>query len=334
MSLNIGVLGAGFIGDIHLSCWEKIDGAEVKGVAEKSESRREMVSEGYGFGTYENPDALFEGEELDVVDVCLPTPMHKKIIEKAVHNVSAIICEKPIARRMNEANEMKEIARRNGVELYIGHVVRFFPEYVKMRNRITEGEVGHPGVIRTFRGGASPFGRAKWYKEVDKSGRILVDMLIHDFDWLRWTVGEVQSVYTKGLSFEKKEKDMALVNLRFKNGSIAHVEGSWAHPEDYPFTTKVEVAGSDGLLTFDSNNSVPLEVYKYEGEGGSGTGAPESPLSRNPWCKQLDHFLESFRLGRQPRVTVEDSIEALKISLSALKSLESGEPVKVGDISG
>lgn len=333
MSFNIGVLGAGFMGDVHLNCWKNIDQVEVKGVVDQKPSRRESVSDNYGVTTCETIEELLEEEELDLMDICLPTPMHRKATEVAVESVEGIICEKPIARTLDEALAMKKITRQNDVNLYIGHVVRFFPEYVKMRDRILDGEIGHVGMVRTFRGGAAPFGRAEWYRETDQSGGILLDMLIHDLDWLRWSVGEVKSVFTKGLSRDSENKDLALINTRFKNGVIAHVEGSWAHPEGFPFTTKVDAAGSDGLLTFDSNSSVPLEIYRSKSEGSSGTGAPESPLTTNPWCKQLNHFVNCFSNQSQPRVTVEDSIKALKISLSAMKSLETGKPVEVGDIS-
>src|SRR6056297_2869870 len=145
MSLNIGVFGAGFIGDIHLDCWKDIDEVEVKGVVDKKPSNRKKASDSYGVPGYESSKELLEREDLDLVDICLPTHLHKEATELASDYVEGIICEKPIARDLDEALAMKEITRQKDVNLYIGHVVRFFPEYVKMRNRILEGEIGHVG---------------------------------------------------------------------------------------------------------------------------------------------------------------------------------------------
>lgn len=334
MSFQIGVVGTGFIGEIHLSCLKEIEGVKIAGIAEKDKERRAEIVEQYDVDGFEELSTMLERSQLDSVDICLPTPLHKPAIEKSAEHVDSIICEKPIARSLSEGLDISRVADEENLDLYIGHVLRFFPEYLSMKKEIDKGAVGKVGVVRTFRGGIPPAKRAEWYSNLEKSGRILVDMLIHDFDWLQWAIGEIDSVYTKGLSLEGGNRDIALVNVSFENGAIGHVEGSWAHPANFPFTTRVEIAGEEGLIDFDSNESAPLNYY-LEDKGNKGnTGAPRSPLAHNPWCLELEHFIDCMRNSEEPRVTLEDSIQALKVSLAALESLKREKPIDMGGFNG
>jgi predicted dehydrogenase len=331
--VNIGVVGLGFMGVRHLSCFKQLGNVKIGGVADKVKGQREEISRKFSCKSYEDSYQLIAQGNVDVIDICTPTYLHKELAIAAAEEGKNIICEKPIARTLEDAKEMAQVAEKNKVKFFVGHVVRFFPEYAKIRECIKAGEVGTPRVIRMFRGGASPVSGAKWYSDLEKSGGVLVDMLIHDFDWLRWTIGEVKSVYTQGLSLEKGDKDLALVNVKFKSGVLAHVEGSWAHPPDFPFTTKVEVAGTKGLIWHDSSESVPLKTFTEKTKEGR-IKVPESPLARNPWYLELEHFINCIKKDEEPLLTVEDAIEALKISLAALKSLEKQKPVKVGELDG
>jgi len=325
---SIGVVGLGFIGNVHLSCFQQMEGIRIGGVADEVRERGEKSSKYYGCKLYEDCSQLIRADDVDIIDICVPTYLHKQLAVATAKEGKDIICEKPIARTIIDAKEMAQASRENNVRLFIGHVVRFFPEYAKIRECIRAGEVGKPGMVRTFRGGASPLSRASWYNDVGKSGGLLVDMLIHDFDWLRWTFGEIKSVYAQGSSL--KEKEVVLVNVRFKNGIIAHVEGSWAHPANFPFTTRVEVTGTQGLIQYDSNNSAPVKVFSEK--AGEATKAPESPLSKSPWCLELEHFIECLRKNEKPLVTIDDAIEALRISMVALCSLKEKRPVLVSDL--
>ena len=134
--------------------------------------------------------------------------------------------EKPIARTIEDAREILDAFSGEGPRLFVGHVVRFFPEYVRIKNKIDAGELGTIGVVRTSR--RSPFltGWNDWYADWRVSGGVLVDLLIHDFDFLRWALGNVERVYACSvLGGEYNRRDYALVTLRFESSAIAHVEG-------------------------------------------------------------------------------------------------------------
>lgn len=332
--LHIGVIGLGFMGQVHLENYAKMEGVQIQGVADLIEDKVDRLATQHRCQGFKSAEELIADRAINVVDICTPTPTHRDLALLAAQNRKHIICEKPIARQITEAQEMVQTAKEQGVKLLIGHVVRFFPEYIKLRELVLAGEIGTPGIVRTFRGGASPIPQASWYGNPEESGGLIVDMLIHDFDWLRWTFGEVEHVYARGLSLQplKEGQDLALVILRFKSGLLAHVEGSWSYPSTFPFTTRVEIAGNKGLLHYDSQESAPLHIFREAIGEGIGIRAPESPLAKNPYFSELKYFIKCIQRHEFPIIGAQDAIEALRIALAALKSLETNQTVRVGDI--
>jgi len=154
-------------------------------------------------------------------------------------------------------------------------------------------------------------------------------MIIHDFDFLRWCFGGVERVYAKGLvnTHHFGKVDYALVTFRFASGLIAHVEGSWSHPGG--FRTRCEIAGTKGLLSFDSQRDVPLRVETPAQATGGGVAVPESPVLEDPYSLELKHFIDCVKEGRAPCITAEDAYEALEMALAALESIETGRPVSL-----
>ena len=143
-----------------------------------------------------------------------------------------------------------------------------------------------------------------------------MDLVIHDFDFLRWALGEVERVYARGmLGREYNRLDYALVTLRFEGGAIAHVEGHWGYPG--PFNYSIEVAGSSALLTADSTEPAPLELIGRAAPGE----APDLASGKSPYQKELEHFVHCIESKEEPIVQSQDACEALRISLAATESV-------------
>ncbi len=321
--MRVGVVGAGFIGAIHLSAYANMPGVEVVGVAD---ARPETAAAGaaiVGGRAYPSYEDLVAAEDVEVVDVCLPTAYHRELALRAAREGRHVILEKPIARTIEDAEAILEAFSGTENRLFVGHVVRFFPEYVRIKAMMDAGDLGTVGVARTSR--RSPFlmGWNDWYADWRMSGGVLLDLVIHDFDFLRWTLGEVQRVYARGvLGREFNRLDYALVTLRFEGGAIAHVEGQWGYPG--PFNYSVEVAGSRALVTADSTQSEPFELL-----GGS-TGPGESPdflTGKSPFQTELEHFIRCIATGEESVVEPNDAYEALRIGLAATESVLTGRPV-------
>ncbi|WP_152658417.1 Gfo/Idh/MocA family protein [Oceanobacillus sp. CFH 90083] len=325
--MNILVLGTGTMGNAHAAAYAEMEGITLSGIVGAHVEKAEQLAEKYGtkaFSSYEK--AKQEIPDIDVVSICLPTSLHKETVFQVARDKFHIICEKPLTRHLADAREMIDFCQQQGVHLFVGHVVRFFPEYVRAKEIIDSQKIGEPVIARTTRGGAFPNASKDWYANFEKSGGLILDMVIHDFDFLRWCFGEVERVYAKTSRGRVAGKmEYALITLRFENGVIAHVEGTWAHQN---FHTKLEIAGKQGIIQHDSTSVNPVVIEKGSStEAAGGVAVPSSPTKYSPYYLELAHFISCIKEGKAARVTAEDAYKAMEISLAALQSIASGEPV-------
>ena len=215
--------------------------------------------------------------------------------------------------------------------LFIAHVVRFFPQYARAKALMDAGELGRPGVLRTIRAGSFPRpDSTTWYEDFERSGGVVMDLSIHDLDFARWIFGEVERVYARGLTFTDRNKsDHCLITLRFKNGAIGHIEGSWGFPPGQ-FNTALEIAGEGTLLEWDSRDGSPLTVQLDQNKVGDekvpGSDSPLYPTD-DPYYQELKHVLECLEADEPFLVTPQDGLMALKLSLAAIESVKTGQPV-------
>ncbi|RNA67674.1 Gfo/Idh/MocA family protein [Alteribacter keqinensis] len=325
--VKIVLVGTGTMGGVHAGAYSKMDDVTIAGIVDKDEKALDAMVRAYNSKGFTSVEELIEsGLEFDLIDICLPTPLHSRVAKLAADAGKSIICEKPLARTVEEARELVDYCEEKDVKLFVGHVVRFFHEYSYVKKRVEEGAVGKPCIARTFRGGAFPQGRENWYADPENSGGLVLDMIIHDFDFLRWCFGEVERVTARGLlEYVEKGLDYALATIVFKNGVMAHVEGSWAHEG---FSTALEIAGEDGVLELPNsrNASVELEQRKVSLSEG-GVMVPKSPVVDDPYYLELKHFIECWKTGEIPLVTADDACEALKIAHAVLESIKTKEPV-------
>ncbi|RDW21426.1 gfo/Idh/MocA family oxidoreductase [Oceanobacillus arenosus] len=324
--LNTLVIGAGTMGSTHAAAYVKMEDVTLVGIVDTNLAKARDLAEKLGtkaFQTYE--EAVGNLMSIDVVSVCVPTPVHKEYVMKAADENRHVICEKPLARSLSDARDMIHYCQDKGVKLFVGHVVRFFPEYVRAKQVVDEGKIGNPAVIRTTRGGGFPIASNDWYSDFNSSGGLVLDMIIHDFDFLRWCFGEVERVYAKSSRTRVFEKlEYALVTLRFESGAIAHVEGTWAHQG---FSTRFEIAGKEGIIEYDSAKVAPVVASKKESVSSGGVAVPESPMKNNPYFTELQHFINCINTDTKPIVSAEDAYKAMEISLAALESIETGKAV-------
>ena len=322
--MRVGLVGAGFMGGVHLNAYAGIPEVEVVGVADARVKAAVAGAEIVGARPYASYEELVAAEDVEVVDVCLPTAFHRDLALRAAGEGRHVILEKPIARTMEDAQQILDAFSGSGPRLFVGHVVRFFPEYVGIKQKIDAGDLGNVGVIRTSR--RSPFllGWNDWYADWRMSGGVLLDLVIHDFDYLRWTLGEVERVYARGmLGREYNRLDYVLATLRFESGAIAHVEGHWGYPGSFNYS--IEVAGSDALLSVDSTEPASLQLI-----GGAQNEVPDLASGKSPYAKELEHFIHCIATGEEPIVRAQDAREALRIGLAATESVLTGEPVTLG----
>jgi UDP-N-acetylglucosamine 3-dehydrogenase len=334
--VKVGIIGAGTMGRIHAGHWARLP-VELAGFYSRTLVRAQAIAPVFGGCAFPSLEALLS--EVDVVDVCTPTPTHKQMVLAAAAAGKHVICEKPLARHLRDAEAMVAACAAAGIRLFVAHAVRFFPEYARAKEILDAGTLGRPGVIRTVRGGNFPAPDTEnWFADFERSGGVIMDMLIHDIDYVRWCFGEIKTVFARGLTFSGVPRaDHVLLMVRFHNGAIGHLEGSWAFPPGN-FRTRLEIAGDGGLLEVDSLDSLPFSVtLKQQGTSlTAGVPVPESPMhpTDDPYYQEIAHFFSCLESGADFVVSPQDALEAMRVAMAALKSLRTGRPVDMGTFEG
>ena len=327
--MKIGIVGAGFMGSTHAAAWVETP-AHLVGITAETCAECENLANQYQLEVY--PDLTSMLEHVDVVDICTPTHLHTGMILQSAVAGKHVICEKPLSRTVAEGQQAIRACKQAGVKLLVAHVVRFFPQYALAKSAVDEGQIGKPSVIRLSRGSFRPKKPVgNWFLEESKSGGILMDMMIHDYDYARWIAGEVVSVYARKISTGHKEASVeyGLAILRHKNGALSHIAGGWAYPPP-TFRTHIELAGDQGLIEFDSDDTAPIrDLIRRPTADAPDVGLPSSPTSESPYTTQIKEFYRALYDGSPVRVTPEDGLAAVQIAEAAIQSAESGLAVEI-----
>jgi predicted dehydrogenase len=327
---GIAILGAGAIAGYHLRASQDLPDARVTWVADLDRGKAEALAATCEARATVDPAEAVAAPDVEAVIVAVPTPAHRALVELAAFHGKAVLCEKPLARTLEDAEAIVAVCRRAGVRLMVGQVVRFFPEYARLHQALREDAIGRVGVVRAARIGIAPAGSRAWFGDFAASGGVVLDMMIHELDLLRWWFGEVSRVYATGFgaAAPASGRDHAQALIRFAGGTIAHVEASWSHAA---FRTTIELAGVYGILRHDSEESAALR-FDLPGDGSAGPSVARrgaDPIE--PWRRQLRHFLDRLDDGAPFLVGGEDGAGAVELALAALTSIRTGRPVHFVD---
>lgn len=321
--MKIGIVGAGSMGVAHAASWARTD-ATLTGVLAQTPANAGALAAQFGARVYSSLAALLA--DVDVVDICSPTPAHYEMALQAAAAGKHIVCEKPLARTTRQAREMLAACHAAGAQLLVAHVVRYFPEYGLAKNRVLRGEVGKVGLIRLSRRSARPLKPAdNWFFNEEMSGGVLMDLMIHDYDFARWVAGDVASVHARKVAthYPDAQTDYGIVTLKHRGGAISHVTGTWAYPPP-GFRTRIEITGDAGHIEFDSADRASI-AKKMALEAGLPSSAPPE----SPYTAQIKEFYAVLRGLAQPRVSAEDGLAAVQIAEAALESARLGKEVDV-----
>jgi predicted dehydrogenase len=272
-------------------------------------------------------EAAIADPEVDAVDVCLPTPVHRNAAERALAAGKHVLLEKPIALTLDDADAIVGAAERSGSLFMVGLVLRFWPEYVELQRRLAAGELGRPRAVAASRL-SPPADWNEWMRDRAQSGGTPVDLMIHDFDQLNWLLGTPRSVYA---SEPAPGHVHAVVDY---GGASGVVEGSMSMPRSYPFSSNIRVLCDGGVAEY-AFSAAPAEDGGNIGAATAPRGLrlyrdgaePETvPVeSADPWGPEIAYFVECVEQGRRPEQgTGEQAREALRVALAVRRSLESG----------
>jgi predicted dehydrogenase len=323
--MRVGIAGTGTMGEVHAAAWRRTD-AELIGCTSAHSDQAAALADRYKMrGSADYAELL---NDVEIVDICTPTPLHKPMVLEAAKAGKHVICEKPIALTPEDARSMIMACNEAGVRFFVGMVVRFFPQYRLAKELVANGRIGKLGVLRLKRVAYVPQKPAEnWYFDATRSGGMVVDLMIHDFDYARWLADEVERVYARRTRSTEGPAQYVQATLRFRNGAIALVEGGWAYPPGI-FRTGLDLSGTDGLIEWNSDQPSPvLTFFPPKPSETDSVGLPVSGLAEDPYTAEIRHAYVAIQAGTDFEVTAEDALEALRISLAVEESLSTGKPV-------
>ncbi|MEX2541217.1 MAG: Gfo/Idh/MocA family oxidoreductase [Trueperaceae bacterium] len=329
--MRVGIVGAGSMGEAHAAGWRATD-ARLVGFVSQGHASAERLAERHGARAYRTLDELLS--DVDVVDLCVPSDLHHPMTLEAAAAGVHVVCEKPIALGLVQGREMIEACQRAGVRLFVAMVVRFFPQYRSAAQLIADGAIGDLGVLRLKRVSYPPrAGEQSWFDDAQRSGGMIVDLMIHDFDYAASLAGEVTRVHTRtAVRPEGELADYALVTLRFASGAMALLEGGWVYPPGL-FRVGFDLAGTEGVIEWDSDSSEPVRRFLSDSNANAAAvGLPLGGLEEDPYTGQIRHVHQALESGDPFAVTPEEALAALRVALAAKESLRTGRAVAPSEV--
>lgn len=322
--VRIGIVGSGFMARTHVDAYTSIENANVTAVASPDSADEFVAEQDLSAETYTAATDLFDDADVDAVDICTPTPTHRELVEAAAKRGIDTFCEKPLTASLDDALAAAEAVDNAGIQFMVGHVLRFFPAYEQIKATIDAGGVGNPGVVRARRLSQFPdWGHKNWYANRTKSGGALVDLAIHDFDYLRWVFGAVDRVFARS---NGSREEWTHATLRFESGVVGYVEASWAHPKRVGLATELEVAGDDGLIEYDSTADEAVTLATDE------ELTVTNPVGKDGYRRELAAFVDGIERGTELPVDADEAIESLRLAKAATESAERGVPVAPAEV--
>jgi predicted dehydrogenase len=327
MVIHFAVVGAGAIGQVHAEAIGRLDDARLAWIVDADPERAERTAAAHGCRWTTDASEALAASDVDAVVAAVPTHHHRAVVELAASFNKPVLCEKPIAHTADDARAMVETCDRAGVRLMIGHVVRHFPEIARAKRVVDAGDIGAVKTVRASRVSGSPVAARRWLSHPLQGGGVVVDLMIHDLDYLLWFFGDLERVFTlrAGESSEVlPDNEYVQTLLRFRNGVVAHVAASWAHNA---FRTQLELAGDLGILSHDSNDALPL---RYEAQATGEHASRFELRSGNPvlpYYLQLRHFIDCLKHDSPFLVDGNQAIRSLQAALAVSHSGRTGMPV-------
>ena len=326
--IRLGVVGCGKIAEKHLNAYRKLDDVEVTVTDVVPKGR--AIAERYGVGWNPDPDNLIAGESVDAIDVCTPTTTHAEVILGALDAHKHVFCEKPLARNLEEIEEIERRAERASTVVMVGYLYRFHPAMQFARDIIQEGIIGDP-YFATFRLGGRGSHKA-WKHKSHTGGGAGNEMLVHMLDLALWYFGEpdrVRNLYTDTLMSEREiegelveadAEDVVLLDLELEQGVRAFCQSDLITPG---YMNHIEVQGTNGSLFTSILDYLPTTVFCKEARGvyALGQNSFEFPKT-DVFERELAHFVDCVE-GRAP-----DGIHSVQDSRRLMEIIEAVLPAE------
>lgn len=308
---------------------QKIAGVEVVGIWDADAARGRAQALHFNTQFFEQAESLLD-QSLDAVVICSENANHCAHVKLAAGKVKAILCEKPMATTLADAQAMIDICATTGTKLQIAFPVRFSEPVRALKAKVDRGELGQIFSAKCTNHGSNPGG---WFVDPELAGGgAVMDHTVHVIDLLRWIfASEVSEVFAEvGHNVFYKESpidDAGLLSFKLSNGVYGTLDTSWSRPKSYPTwgDVKLEFLSDKGLVcvdAFDQHLNVSSNLSGKTRYVGWGSNMDQG---------LINDFIEMIRSGREPSITGEDGLRAVEVVLAAYRAAKSGEVQNIGN---
>ena len=320
--IKVGLIGCGFMGGMHAACYSALAplGVKVTAVADvRPDFAAKLADE--NTAVYATGMELIEKADVDVVDICLPTHLHTAHAVAAMKAGKHVFVEKPVCVSEAEMELLLATEQETGVKVQVGQVIRQWTEYVWLKETVDSGVYGKVlhGQFRRL-SSLPTWAWENWLHQVEKSGGVAVDLHVHDVDFVRYILGEPDTV--KAHAYRDENGVIQQINALLGYGSNVSisVEAGWNYPADFPFIAdfrvkfeKATVVNAGGSLTVYPNEGGAVQPkLAEEFRGDNDIGGNISSLGG--YYNELKYFVEGLQGKNDLSVaTVKEAVDSVKL---------------------
>lgn len=328
--VKVGVIGCGSIARYrHLPEYQTHPDVVITAVCDIALQRAQAVAQTYGAKAYTNYIDLLNDEEISAVSICTPNVFHAPMSIAALEAGKHVLCEKPMATTIAEAEQMNDAAKGCGKILMIGHNQRFVPSHQKAKTMIAQGEIGKIYSFRTSFGHSGPEawsidGIDSWFFKKDQAViGAMGDLGVHKADLLRYLLGEeiieVAAFVETSAKKDANVDDSAICILRTESGIIGSLAASWSYIKEDNSTI---IYGEKAVLRIEDDPTYSLIIHHKDGrtetfelghiQSNEEGGQHDSGVIRS--------FIDSVVNQKEPPITGMEGLKSLKVILAAMES--------------
>jgi len=334
--LNVGIVGFGFMGRMHARCWRARPDARLAAICDANpnivaDAKKAVGNiagaepiDFTGIEVYHDLDTMLAKARLDAVSITLPTPAHPDSSARALRAGVHVLCEKPMALTTADCDRMIADARASGRVLQIGHCIRFWPEYAAAKAAVDGGEHGRLLALSMRRLATTPTWSAdNWLLNESRSGGLVLDLHIHDADWIQHLLGLPRAVSSFAAKGPGGVAAHLVTRYDYGDGRLVVAEGGWAMAPSFGFEMSFNAVLEKATIAFDSTRQ---PAYRVCPAGGPAL-TPALPPG-DGYTRQIDHFVRTIRgEAVPPIITLEQSRDSVRLIEAERTSYTEGRPV-------
>lgn len=313
--LKVGLIGVGGISGAHIPAWLNLEGVQLVALCDV---RPEQMGKYPDIRHYTDFDDMLTHEELDILDICLPTYLHADYSIKAMEKGINVLCEKPISLKREDVKRVYDTAKKNNVKFMVAHVIRFWREYEFVKNVYESGKYGKLLSGNMVRLSAFPaWSWDNWMMDEKRSGFVPYDLHIHDLDYLVYAFGAPKDIK----SYRSKMPDQDYINVTYDFGDFfINAESSW-YASPYPFTAQFRFQFENAII---SNEGQGLKIFERGGnvldlaEAATGdTGEINLPKS-SAYAEEIIYFVDCVKNNKAANKVKPEELETVIDILNSL----------------